>query len=205
MLIVGLTGSIGMGKSTIAGRFLSQGVPVIDADAIVHELYEGEAVAPVEAAFPGSVVDGKVDRAKLSQALMAQPDGFNVLEKIVHPLVRARQKALLRQAADDGAPFVVIEIPLLFETNGDARVDICLVVSAPYEMQKQRVLERPNMTEEKFEQILAKQVPDEEKRRRADFVVDTGQSVEASFAEVDAIIDALKIRKGTAYQNYWSD
>ncbi|MEM6495175.1 MAG: dephospho-CoA kinase, partial [Pseudomonadota bacterium] len=114
-------------------------------------------------------------------------------------------KALLRQAADDGAPFVVIEIPLLFETNGDARVDICLVVSAPYEMQKQRVLERPNMTEEKFEQILAKQVPDEEKRRRADFVVDTGQSVEASFAEVDAIIDALKIRKGTAYQNYWSD
>ena len=205
MLIVGLTGSIGMGKSTIAGRFRSQGVPVIDADAIVHELYEGEAVAPVEAAFPGSVVDGKVDRAKLSQSLMAKPDGFNVLEQIVHPLVRAKQKAFLKTNADAGEQFVVIEIPLLFETNGDARVDVSVVVSAPYEMQRQRVLERPNMTAEKFEPILAKQVPDEEKRRRADFVVDTGQSVEGSFAEVDAIIEALRIRKGTAYRSHWMD
>lgn len=205
MLIVGLTGSIGMGKSTIAGRFRSQGVPVIDADAIVHELYEGEAVAPVEAAFPGSVVDGKVDRAKLSQSLMAKPDGFKVLEQIVHPLVRAKQKAFLKTNADAGEQFVVIEIPLLFETNGDARVDVSVVVSAPYEMQRQRVLERPNMTAEKFEPILAKQVPDEEKRRRADFVVDTGQSVEGSFAEVDAIIEALRIRKGTAYRSHWMD
>ena len=205
MLIVGLTGSIGMGKSTIAGRFRSQGVAVIDADAIVHELYEGEAVAPVEAAFPGSVVDGKVDRAKLSQSLMAKPDGFKVLEQIVHPLVRAKQKAFLKTNADAGEQFVVIEIPLLFETNGDARVDVSVVVSAPYEMQRQRVLERPNMTAEKFEPILAKQVPDEEKRRRADFVVDTGQSVEGSFAEVDAIIEALRIRKGTAYRSHWMD
>ena len=205
MLIVGLTGSIGMGKSTIAGRFRSQGVAVIDADAIVHELYEGEAVAPVEAAFPGSVVDGKVDRAKLSQSLMAKPDGFKVLEQIVHPLVRAKQKAFLKTNAEAGEPFVVIEIPLLFETNGDARVDVSVVVSAPYEMQRQRVLERPNMTAGKFEQILAKQVPDEEKRRRADFVVDTGQSVEGSFAEVDAIIEALRIRKGTAYRSHWMD
>lgn len=205
MLIVGLTGSIGMGKSTIAGRFRSQGVPVIDADAIVHELYEGEAVAPVEAAFPGSVVDGKVDRAQLSAALMANPEGFKTLEQIVHPLVRAKQKAFLAKHAGEGAPFVVIEIPLLFETSGDARVDVSVVVSAPYDMQRERVLERPNMTAEKFEQILAKQVPDEEKRRRADFVVDTGQSVEASFAEVDAIIQALNVRKGIAYQRFWMD
>lgn len=205
MLIVGLTGSIGMGKSTIAGRFKALGVPVVDADAIVHELYAGEAVAPIEAAFPGTTADGEVDRGKLSQALLADADGFKVLEGIVHPLVFAKERALLKQYADAGEALAVIEVPLLLETNGDARVDVSVVVSAPYEVQKERVLERSGMSEEKFAQIISRQVPDEEKRRRADFVVDTGQEVEHSFAEVDAIVEALRIRKGTAYARYWSE
>jgi dephospho-CoA kinase len=205
MLIVGLTGSIGMGKSTIAERFRQQGVPVCDADAIVHQLYEGEAVAPIEAAFPGSTAGGKVDRAKLSQALMADATGFGVLEKIVHPLVHAKERAFLKQHADAGEPLAVIEIPLLFETHGDARVDVTVVVSAPAEQQRARVLERPGMTAEKFEQILARQVPDAEKRRRADFVVDTGVAVDESYRQVDAIIGALKIRPGSAYRRFWSE
>ncbi len=205
MVIVGLTGSIGMGKSTIAGRFRDQGVPVCDADAIVHELYEGEAVAPIEAAFPGTTGNGRVDRAKLSRALIADPAGFQSLERIVHPLVRAKEREFLVAHRDAGANLVVIEVPLLFETHGDARMDVTVVVSAPYEAQRERVLQRPDMTEEKFEQILARQVPDAEKRRRADFVVDTGQSIERSFAEVDAIIAALEIRQGTAFDMYWAD
>lgn len=204
MLVVGLTGSIGMGKSTVAGRFRDLGVPVCDADALVHDLYENEAVAPIEAAFPGTTASGKVDRAKLSQALIADPDSFKVLEGIVHPMVQAKERAFLKDHADNGAPLAVVEIPLLMEGNGDARVDVTVVVSAPYDMQKERVLQRPGMSEEKFEQILSRQVPDAEKRRRADFVVDSGQPVEATFAEVDAIVEALKIRKGTAYSRYWS-
>lgn len=204
MLLVGLTGSIGMGKSTVAGRFRELGVPVVDADAVVHELYENEAVEPIEAAFPGATADGKVDRAKLSQALLADPSGFKRLERIVHPMVQAKERAYLKQHAEAGAALAVLEIPLLMEGNGDTRVDVSVVVSAPYEVQKQRVLARPGMSEEKFAQILSRQVPDEEKRRRADFVVDTGQPVEATFGEVDAIVDALKIRKGTAYSRYWS-
>ncbi|MGI9425490.1 MAG: dephospho-CoA kinase [Hyphomicrobiaceae bacterium] len=204
MLIVGLTGSIGMGKSTIAGRFRDLGVGVCDADAIVHGLYEGTALAPIESAFPGTTVDGKVDRQKLSQALLADPSGFKTLEAIVHPLVFAEEKAFLKQHADRGDPCAVLEIPLLFETGGDARVDVTVVVSAPADVQRQRVLERPGMTEEKFAEILSRQVPDEEKRRRADFIVDTGQEVTLSFAEVDAIVAALKLRKGTAYRTHWS-
>lgn len=204
MLVVGLTGSIGMGKSTVAGRFRDLGVPVCDADALVHDLYENEAVAPIEAAFPGTTANGKVDRAKLSQALITDPDSFKVLEGIVHPMVQAKERAFLKDHADNGEPLAVVEIPLLMEGNGDARVDVTVVVSAPYDMQKERVLQRPGMSEEKFEQILSRQVPDAEKRRRADFVVDSGQPVEATFAEVDAIVEALKIRKGTAYSRYWS-
>ncbi len=204
MLIVGLTGSIGMGKSTIAGRFRDLGIAVCDADAIVHTLYRGEAVALIEAAFPGTTSDGEVDRGKLSAALMTDPNGFKTLEKIVHPLVQAKERDFLRRNAEAGAAMAVIEIPLLMETNGDARVDVTVVVSAPYDVQKARVLARPGMSEDKFAQILARQVPDAEKRRRADFVVDTGQDVEASFAEVDAIVAALKIRKGTAYSRLWS-
>ena len=193
-----------MGKSTIAGRFRDLGIPVCDADAIVHELYRGDAVSLIENAFPGTTSNGEVDRGKLSTALMADPSGFKTLEGIVHPLVHAKEREFLQNSAESGAALAVIEIPLLMEGNGDSRVDVTVVVSAPYEVQKSRVLERPGMSEEKFAQILARQVPDEEKRRRADFVVDTGQDVEASFAEVDAIVAALKIRKGTAYRRLWS-
>ena len=203
MLIVGLTGSIGMGKSTIASRFRDLGVPVCDADAIVHKLYEGAAVQPIESAFPGSTNDGMVDRKKLSQALLADPSGFKTLESIVHPLVFAEEKSFLKQHADRGEPFSVLEIPLLFETGGDARVDVTVVVSAPEDVQRQRVLERPGMTDDKFQEIVSRQVSDLEKRRRADFIVDTGQEVAHSFAEVDAIVAALKLRKGTAYQRCW--
>ena len=204
MLIVGLTGSIGMGKSTIASRFRDVGVPVCDADAIVHALYGGDAVAPIEAAFPGTTAGGMVDRDKLSQALLNDPAGFKTLEAIVHPLVFAEEKAFLKQHADDGQPFAVLEIPLLFETGGDARVDVTVVVSAPADVQRQRVLERPGMTDEKFQQIVSRQVPDSEKRRRADFIVDTGQELASSFAQVDAIVAALKLRRGTAYRIHWS-
>lgn len=204
MLIVGLTGSIGMGKSTIASRFRDLGVPVCDADAIVHALYEGAAVEPIEAAFPGTTSGGLVDRGRLSQALLADASGFKTLESIVHPLVFAEEKAFLKLHAESGEPFAVLEIPLLFETGGDARVDVTVVVSAPADIQRQRVLERPGMTEDKFTQILSRQVPDSEKRRRADFIVDTGQELAVSFAEVDAIVAALKLRKGTAYRMHWS-
>ena len=205
MLLAGLTGSIGMGKSTIASRFCAQGVPVCDADAIVHSLYQGEAVQLIEAAFPGTTSDGKVDRKLLSAQLMANPQAFIELENIVHPLVHAKERDFLKAQFDAGTPLVVIEVPLLFETYGDARFDVTIVVSAPYAMQKERVLQRPGMTEEKFEQILSRQIPDVEKRRRADFVLDTGQTLERSHADTDAIIEALKIRKGTAFQRYWSD
>ena len=203
MLIVGLTGSIGMGKSTVAGRLKELGVPVCDADAIVHELYEGEAVGPVEAAFPGTVSDGKIDRRLLSRKLVADPDGFKKLESIVHPLVQAKEREFLGRQFASGVALAVIEVPLLFETYGDARMDVTLVVSAPYTIQKERVLQRPGMSEAKFNEILSRQLSDKEKRRRADFVVDTGQDMARSFAEVDVIIEALKIRKGTAFARYW--
>ncbi len=203
MLIIGLTGSIGMGKSTIAGRFRERGVAVCDADAIVHELYEGEAVQPIETAFPGSTNGGKVDRGKLSQSLLADPSGFKTLEAIVHPLVFAKEQAFLRALADGGEPLAVIEVPLLFETHGDARVDVVVVVSAPYEQQRARVMQRPGVSAEKFDHIVSRQMPDSEKRRRADFVVDTGQEVARSFGQVDAIVEALRIRRGTAYARYW--
>jgi len=204
MLVVGLTGSIGMGKSTVAKRFAERNIGVIDADAAVHDLYKGAAVAPICAAFPGTIVDGVVDRAKLSAVLMKEPSRFKELEAIVHPLVKRSEIDFLANEAARGARLAVLEIPLLFETHGDARVDVTVVVSAPAEVQRARVLERDGMTEEKFEQILARQVPDREKKRRADFIVDTGQDVEGTCAEVDAIIAALEIRKGTAFERYWS-
>jgi len=203
MLLIGLTGSIGMGKSTIAARFHDRGLPVCDADAIVHDLYEGEAVEPIEAAFPGTTVEGKVDRTLLSRQLIANPAGFEKLQNIVHPLVHDKEREFLNALVKSGAQLAVLEIPLLFETHGDARFDVSVVVSAPYAIQKARVLERPGMNEDKFEQILSRQLPDAEKRRRADFVVDTGQDIERSYSEVDAIIEALKIRKGTAFARYW--
>lgn len=204
MLLVGLTGSIGMGKSTIAKRFADLGVPVVDADQVVHDLYSGAAVAPVEAAFPGVVVDGSIDRGRLSAALMADEGRFKELEAIVHPLVHEAQRDLIRRHHDAGQQIVVLENPLLFEMGGDARVDYTVVVSAGPEAQRERVLARDGMTAEKFEAILARQLPDAEKRRRADFVVDTSTPVEASYAQVDEIVAALAQRRGTAYQRLWA-
>lgn len=204
MLIIGLTGSIGMGKSTAAARFRACGVPVIDADAEVHKLYAGAAVAPIEAAFHGTTADGKVDRALLSQALMADPSGFARLEAIVHPLVQAAERELLKAAVTAGAAMAVLEIPLLFETGGEARCDVTVVVSAPAEVQRQRVLARAGMTEAKLAQILSRQLPDVEKRRRADFVVDTGGSIPETEAQIDAIVAVLRGRSGQAYARHWA-
>lgn len=203
MLIIGLTGSIGMGKSTVAARFRANGVPVIDADALVHQLYEGAAVAPIEAAFPGATGGGKVDRQKLSAALLANPAGFKVLEAIVHPLVFAAERRALAEAKAANASLAVLEIPLLFETGGDARVDVTVVVSATPELQRQRVLARPGMTAEKLDAILSRQMSDAEKRRRADFVVDTSTELAVTEAQIDAIVVSLRQRAGTAYERYW--
>ena len=203
MLLIGLTGSIGMGKSTIAARFAEQGVPVIDADEVVHDLYEGEAVAPIEAAFPGTTAEGRVDRGKLSQQLMADQEGFKRLEAIVHPLVYQAERRMLQEHADSGAGLAVLEVPLLFETGGDARVDVTVVVSAPEDVQRERVLAREGMTADKFGAIRARQLAETEKRRRADFIVETHLTIPESYAQVDAIIDALRVRRGTAFQRLW--
>jgi dephospho-CoA kinase len=191
MLIIGLTGSVGMGKSTTAGLFAEQGVPVHDADAVVHRLYEGEAVAAIEAAFPGATTGGKVDRSRLAALVLNDPSALKRLEAIVHPLVQAAEQELLAQAQARGEKVAVLDIPLLFETEGDRRVDAVVVVSAPTEMQQARVLARPGMTWEKLEAILRKQMPDAEKRRRADFVVDTSRGIDAARVQVRAILDAV--------------
>jgi dephospho-CoA kinase len=204
MLIVGLTGSIAMGKSTVAARFRHHGIPVCDADAEVHKLYEGAAVAPIEAAFPGSTHGGKVDRQKLAEALIGKPAGFARLEAIVHPLVLAAERAFLHAEAAKGVPMAVVEIPLLLETGGDARVDVVVVVSAPADKQRERVMQRPNMTPEKLEQVLARQMPDAEKRARAHFIVDTGGTLAETDAQVDNIVESLKGREGTVFATAWA-
>jgi dephospho-CoA kinase len=204
MLIIGLTGSIGMGKSTVAGRLRERGIPVCDADALVHELYEGPAVAPVEAAFPGSTTDGRVDRAKLSAMLLKDPAGFKRLEAVVHPLVHEAERQCLQAAARRGAAMAVLEHPLLFEADKARGCDVTMVVSAPAEVQRARVLERPGMTAEKLDMILARQLPDAEKRRRATFVVDSGVPLEETLAHVDRIIVELQDRSGTAFATHWS-
>jgi len=191
MFVLGLTGSLGMGKSTTARFFAEAGVPVHDADAVVHRLYEGEAVAAIEAAFPGTTGDGKVDRTRLAARVLGDAAALKRLEAIVHPLVRKAEQQLLEEARARGEPVAVLDIPLLFETGGDRRVDAMVVVTAPPEVQRARVLERPGMTMEKLDSILAKQIPDEEKRRRADFVVDTSQGFEAARAQVRAILAAV--------------
>jgi dephospho-CoA kinase len=188
MFILGLTGSIGMGKSTTAKFFAEEGVPVHDADAAVHRLYEGEAAAAVEAAFPGTVAGGKVDRAKLAAQVLADPAARRTLEAIVHPLVRQSEVSFLAEARARNVPVVVLDIPLLYETGGEARVDAVVVVSAPPEIQDARVLARPGMTEERYRALLDAQVPDADKRRRADFIVDTGQGFDAARAQVRDIL-----------------
>ena len=191
MFILGLTGSLGMGKSTAARFFAEAGVPVHDADAVVHRLYEGEAVAAIEAAFPGTTAAGKVDRNKLAVRVLGDAAALQRLEAIVHPLVQEAERRLLAEAAANGEKVAVLDIPLLFETGGDRRVDAVVVVSAPPDVQRARVLERPGMTIEKLESILSKQMPDAEKRRRADFVVDSSQGFESARAQVRAILDAV--------------
>jgi dephospho-CoA kinase len=191
MIIIGLTGSIGMGKSVTARLFAEEGVPVHDADAAVHRLYEGEAVPLVEAAFPGTTHDGKVDRQKLSGRVLNDDAAIRRLEGIVHPLVRAAETRFLKDAESRGAAIVVLDIPLLLETGGEKRIDKIVVVSAPPELQRARALERPGMTPEKLEAILAKQMPDAEKRARADFVVDSSQGVDSARDQVRAILRAV--------------
>jgi dephospho-CoA kinase len=191
MFILGLTGSLGMGKSTTAGFFAEAGVPVHDADAVVHRLYEGEAAPAIEAAFPGTTAGGKVDRGRLAARVVDQPEALRRLEAIVHPLVRDAETRFLAEARACGAKVVVLDIPLLLETSGDQRVDAIVVVSAPSETQRQRVLARPGMTPDKFDALLARQMSDSEKRRHADFVVDTSRGFEAARAQVQEILRAV--------------
>jgi dephospho-CoA kinase len=190
MFILGLTGSIAMGKSTTARLFAEEGVPVYDADAAVHRLYEGEAAPAIEAAFPGSTKDDKVDRAALSQHIVGNAEKLKFLESIVHPLVGEVRDAFLADAATAGAKVVVLDIPLLFETGGESRVDAVVVVSAPAEVQRARMLER-GIPEDRLDALLARQMPDAEKRRRADFVVDTSGGIESARQQVKAILAAV--------------
>lgn len=191
MIVLGLTGSIGMGKSTTAGMFVDEGVPVHDSDAAVHRLYAGAAAPLIEARFPGTVSDGLVDRTRLAAAVLSNPQAMKALEAIVHPLVRKDADDFVERNRAEGRPLVVLDIPLLFETGGMDRVDRIAVVTASAEEQRRRVLSRPGMTEEKFEAILARQVPDAEKRRRADFIIDTGNGMEPAREAVRNIIKAL--------------
>jgi dephospho-CoA kinase len=196
-LLIGLTGSIGMGKSETAKMFAKLGIPVYDSDAAVHRLYEpgGAAVEKISEAFPGTVHDGRVDRAALSKRLAGNEVAFRKLESIVHPLVGEENRKFLAQAIADGADMVVQDVPLLFETGGDARMDAVVVVSAPADIQRQRVLERPGMTPEKLDQILARQMPDAEKRAKAHFVVETDKGLDHAFAQVKAIVETVKAKR----------
>jgi dephospho-CoA kinase len=187
MFILGLTGSVGMGKSTTAKFFAEEGVPVHDADAAVHRLYEAEAVAPIEAAFPGTTANGKVDREKLGVAVVGKVEALKRLEAIVHPLVRTAEQKFLANAQASGAKVALLDIPLLYETGGEARCDAVVVVTAPAEVQRARVLAR-GTSEERLAGILARQMPDAEKRRRADFVVDTSVGFEGARAQVRDIL-----------------
>src|ERR1700681_2430153 len=177
MLLLGLTGSIGMGKSTTAKLFAEAGVPVYDADATVHRLYEGEAVPAIEAAFPGTTADGEVDRKKLSARVVHDPAAIRQLEQIVHPMLGASRQKFFDDAERSGAPVVVVDVPLLFETGGEKRVDAVVVVTTTPEIQRERVLTRANMTPEMLAMVLTRQLPDAEKRKRADFLVDTSHGL----------------------------
>jgi dephospho-CoA kinase len=197
MIVLGLTGSIGMGKSTTANLFAEAGVPVYDADAAVHRLYEGEAVAAIEAAFPGTTDNGKVDRSKLSARVVHDPAAMQKLEDIVHPMLGASRQKFLQEAEQSGAPVAVVDVPLLFETGGEKRVDAVVVVTTSPEVQRERILARPNMTEEKLAGILARQMPDAEKRKRAHFLVDTSHGLDPVRARIrDILAEAAKLPPG---------
>lgn len=189
MIVLGLTGSIGMGKSTTAKLFAEAGAPVYDADATVHLVYEGEAVPAIEAAFPGSTANGSVDRARLSALVVHDPAAIRRLEQIVHPMLRTYHQKFLEDAERSGAPVAVVDVPLLFETGGESRVDAVVVVTTTSEIQRQRILARDNMTGEKLDAILARQMPDAEKRRRADFVVDTSHGLDPVRSRIRDILE----------------
>ena len=191
MFVLGLTGSLGMGKSTTARFFAEEGVPLHDADAAVHRLYEGEATALIEAAFPGTTSGGRVDRDKLAKKVLGDSAAIKKLETIIHPLVGRAEARFLDEAARKDAAVVVLDIPLLFETGADRRCDAVVVVSAPADVQRARAFERPGMTEEKFQAILAKQMPDAEKRASADFVVDTSKGLDAARVQVREILGRI--------------
>lgn len=192
MIVLGLTGSIGMGKSTTAEMFAERGVPVFDSDAAVHRLYAGRAALAIEAAFPGTTTETGVDREKLAKAVLGDPAALARLEAIVHPMVREERDRFLAASRAAGADIVLLDIPLLFESGGGTGIDRIVVVTASPEEQRRRVLARPGMTVEKFEAILARQMSDAEKRRRADFIVDTGGGLEEAARQVDAIIVELR-------------
>ena len=200
MIVLGLTGSIGMGKSTTAELFRQAGTAVYDADAAVAALYArgGAAVAPVEEAFPGVVRDGAVDRQRLSAALAKDPSALAGLEAVVHPLVEARRRTFLEQARADGASVAVLDVPLLWEVGAHDQVDAVVVVTAPEDVQRARVLARPGMTDEKLRLILARQIPDAEKRDRADFVIDTSRGLEEARAQVETVLNAVRAPGWTA-------
>jgi dephospho-CoA kinase len=199
MLILGLTGSIGMGKSTTAKLFAEAGVPVYDADATVHEVYAGEAAPAIETAFPGTTIDGKVDRAKLSAKVLHDPAAIRQLEQIVHPMLRRYHQKFLEDAERSGAPVAVMDVPLLFETGGEKRVDAVAVVTTSPENQRERILARGTMTPEAFDSILARQLPDAEKRKRADFIVDTSHGLEPVRAQIrDILAEVVKMPRRRA-------
>jgi dephospho-CoA kinase len=191
MRVIGLTGSIGRGKSATAAMFSKRGVPVHDSDAVVHRLYAGEAVPLIEAAFPGVTAGGSVDRARLGERIVGDPAALARLEAIVHPLVRQSEEKFRARAMAAGQRLALVDVPLLFETSATNRFDILVVVTADTKIQRERVLARPGMTEEKFGSLLARQMPDAEKRRRAHFLIDTGQGFPAAERQVDAILRAL--------------
>ncbi len=200
MIIIALTGSIGMGKTTTAGLFEAQGVPVFDADACVHALYKEDTrlIAQIADAFPGAVKKDRVDRDVLAALLRKNPKAYKTLEALVHPLVQEKRAAWLSAQKKQGKKFVLLDIPLLFESGGKKTgADVIVVVSAPPACQRRRVLQRPGMSAEKFEAILARQMPDAEKRKRADFIIDTGNGIEIARAQVNKVIAALQARPGT--------
>jgi dephospho-CoA kinase len=200
MLVIGLTGGIGMGKSAAAERFARHGIPVFNADLCVHRLYEGEAAAAIEAEFPGVTRGGKVDRKLLSERIAGSPARLRKLEEIVHPMVVEAEIAFLREQEREGAKLAVLEIPLLFETGAESRVDVTVVLSAPEPVQRERVLARPGMTADKLEHLLARQLPDAERRARADFVVDSGSSLADMHRAIDTLIESLRRRRGRVMQ-----
>jgi dephospho-CoA kinase len=188
MKILGLTGSVGMGKSTTAQMFVSEGVPTFDADAAVHQLYKGEAAPLIEREFPGTTKNGAVDREKLSSQVVGKPEALARLEKLVHPLVGEMRAKFMADAQKEGAKAVLLDIPLLFETGDPSKFHAVIVVSAPADVQRERVLARPGMTAEKFEAILKRQTPDSEKRARADFVINTGEGLESARKQVKQVL-----------------